>query len=200
MPSSERRPKLSCPQAGPRCQVRRRSRGQSPAEWSAATQSSWMSIEAEMTEHLGYDKHEPAGRNGGNSRNGTRTKTVLTEMGRSRSRCRGTGTARSTRGSCVGGSAGWTVSTSCRCPRGARPRVRSLLLAVRADPSSRTGAWPTCASRSVTASRATRGDHHRRIHLIEGPGRSRHSVISSSTLSVIRESRSPTGRSTWSSG
>jgi putative transposase len=38
-------------------------------------------LEAEMSEHLGYDKHEPAGRDGGNSRNGTRTKTVLTEIG-----------------------------------------------------------------------------------------------------------------------
>lgn len=38
-------------------------------------------LEAELSEHLGYDKHHPAGRNGGNSRNGTRTKTVLTEVG-----------------------------------------------------------------------------------------------------------------------
>jgi transposase-like protein len=38
-------------------------------------------LEAEMSEHLGYDKHDPAGRNRGNSRNGTRTKTVLTEVG-----------------------------------------------------------------------------------------------------------------------
>ena len=38
-------------------------------------------LEAEMTEHLGYDKHDPMGRNGGNSRNGTRTKTVVTEIG-----------------------------------------------------------------------------------------------------------------------
>jgi putative transposase len=38
-------------------------------------------LEAEMTEHLGYDRHDPAGRDGGNSRNGTRTKTVLTEIG-----------------------------------------------------------------------------------------------------------------------
>jgi transposase-like protein len=38
-------------------------------------------LEAEMSEHLGYDKHDPAGRTGGNSRNGTRTKTVLTEIG-----------------------------------------------------------------------------------------------------------------------
>jgi putative transposase len=33
----------------------------------------------EMTEHLGYDKHDPAGAGSGNVRNGTRSKTVLTE-------------------------------------------------------------------------------------------------------------------------
>jgi hypothetical protein len=38
-------------------------------------------LEAEISEHLGYDKHDPAGRNGGNSRNGSRTKTVVTEIG-----------------------------------------------------------------------------------------------------------------------
>jgi transposase-like protein len=38
-------------------------------------------LEVEMTGHLGYDKHDPMGRNGGNSRNGTRSKTVLTELG-----------------------------------------------------------------------------------------------------------------------
>jgi putative transposase len=38
-------------------------------------------LEAEMTEHVGYDKHDSMGRNGGNSRNGTRTKTVFTEIG-----------------------------------------------------------------------------------------------------------------------
>jgi len=38
-------------------------------------------LEAEMSEHLGYDKHDPSGRNRANSRNGTRTKTVLTEVG-----------------------------------------------------------------------------------------------------------------------
>ncbi len=38
-------------------------------------------LEAEMTGHLGYEKHDPAGRDGGNSRNGTRAKTVLTEIG-----------------------------------------------------------------------------------------------------------------------
>jgi putative transposase len=38
-------------------------------------------LEGEITDHLGYDKHDPAGRDGGNSRNGTRAKTVLTDVG-----------------------------------------------------------------------------------------------------------------------
>jgi len=38
-------------------------------------------LEVEMDEHLGYTKHDSAGRNGGNSRNGTRSKTVITEVG-----------------------------------------------------------------------------------------------------------------------
>jgi hypothetical protein len=35
----------------------------------------------EMTGHLGYDKHDPAGRGSGNSRNGMTGKTVLTDIG-----------------------------------------------------------------------------------------------------------------------
>ena len=35
----------------------------------------------EMTAHLGYEKHDPAGRGSGNSRNGTTGKTVLTDAG-----------------------------------------------------------------------------------------------------------------------
>src|SRR5213079_2121098 len=35
----------------------------------------------ELDDHLGYGKHAPAGRNGGNSRNGHRAKTVLTDTG-----------------------------------------------------------------------------------------------------------------------
>jgi transposase-like protein len=38
-------------------------------------------LEEEISRHLGYDRHDPAGRNGGNSRNGVRSKTVLTEIG-----------------------------------------------------------------------------------------------------------------------
>lgn len=37
-------------------------------------------LEVELSEHLGYDKHSRDGRNGGNSRNGTRSKTVLTDV------------------------------------------------------------------------------------------------------------------------
>jgi putative transposase len=36
---------------------------------------------AELSEHLGYEKGDPAGRGSGNSRNGTSAKTVLTEDG-----------------------------------------------------------------------------------------------------------------------
>ena len=39
------------------------------------------SLEGEMDAHLGYTKHDPAGRNSGNSRNGKRSKTVLTQVG-----------------------------------------------------------------------------------------------------------------------
>jgi len=42
-------------------------------------------LEGEMDAHLGYPKHDPAGRDGGNSRNGTRAKTVLTKAGPVRS-------------------------------------------------------------------------------------------------------------------
>lgn len=36
---------------------------------------------AELTEHLGYEKGDPAGRGTGNSRNGVSSKTILTEDG-----------------------------------------------------------------------------------------------------------------------
>ena len=38
-------------------------------------------LDGEITDHLGYDKGDPAGKNGQNSRNGSRAKTVLTEVG-----------------------------------------------------------------------------------------------------------------------
>src|SRR5689334_24085364 len=38
-------------------------------------------LDGELTDHLGYGKHDAEGRDGGNSRNGRRPKTVLTEVG-----------------------------------------------------------------------------------------------------------------------
>jgi len=38
-------------------------------------------LQAELAEHLGYGKHDPAGRGSGNSRNGSTPKTVQTEVG-----------------------------------------------------------------------------------------------------------------------
>ena len=38
-------------------------------------------LEAELTEHVGYAPYDPAGHHSGNSRNGTRSKTVITEIG-----------------------------------------------------------------------------------------------------------------------
>ena len=38
-------------------------------------------LEGEITDHLGYDKHERGGSADGNARNGTRSKTVLTKAG-----------------------------------------------------------------------------------------------------------------------
>jgi putative transposase len=38
-------------------------------------------LDSELTEHLGHDKHDPAAGTWGNSGNGTRPKTVLTQIG-----------------------------------------------------------------------------------------------------------------------
>lgn len=38
-------------------------------------------LEDEITDHLGDEKHDQAGKNNDNSRNGTRAKTVLTDVG-----------------------------------------------------------------------------------------------------------------------
>ena len=39
------------------------------------------SLEDELDDHLGYGKRDPVGRNSGNSRNGKRAKTLLTDAG-----------------------------------------------------------------------------------------------------------------------
>ena len=73
-------------------------------------------LEAELSEHLGYDKHDPAGRNRGDSRNGTRAKTVLTEVGPAWIEVPRTGTAVSSRALCANASAGPAalIRSSCR--------------------------------------------------------------------------------------
>ena len=38
-------------------------------------------LEGEFDDHLGYARHDPAGRDGGNSRNGRRAQAVLTDSG-----------------------------------------------------------------------------------------------------------------------
>jgi putative transposase len=38
-------------------------------------------LEVELTDHLGYEPHDPAGRGSGNSRNGTSRKTLTTDVG-----------------------------------------------------------------------------------------------------------------------
>lgn len=38
-------------------------------------------LDEELTDHLGYERHDPAGRGSGNSRNGTTPKMVLTDIG-----------------------------------------------------------------------------------------------------------------------
>ena len=39
-------------------------------------------MQAEMTEHLGYEKHDPAGHYSGYSRNGKTTKTLKGDFGK----------------------------------------------------------------------------------------------------------------------
>jgi putative transposase len=80
------------------------------------------SLEGELDAHLGYAKHDPAGRDGGNSRNGRRAKTVVTQVGPVEvevPRDRGTARAASSRRSCASARGAWTVWTGsfCRCPR-----------------------------------------------------------------------------------
>src|SRR6516162_2599090 len=43
-------------------------------------------MNAELTNHLGYEKHDPVGNNSGNSRNGTTSKTVKGDFGEDRGR------------------------------------------------------------------------------------------------------------------
>ncbi len=65
---------------------------------------------AELDDHLGYVKGDPAGNGSGNSRNGHYGKTVTTSRGRCGSRSRVTAMPASSRGSWRRGSGGWARS------------------------------------------------------------------------------------------
>ncbi len=73
-------------------------------------------LEGEITDHLGYEKYDVEGRNSGNSRNGNRAKTVLTDVDRSSSRSRGTWSAASSRKSSRSASGAWPGWTRWSCP------------------------------------------------------------------------------------
>jgi transposase-like protein len=73
-------------------------------------------LDAEMAEHLGYDKHDAEGRNGGNSRNGTRSKTMLTEIGPVEIEVPRDRTPASTRRSSARANAAWRASARSSCP------------------------------------------------------------------------------------
>ena len=52
-------------------------------------------MQAELTEHLGYERHDPTGNNSGNSRNGGKTKTLTLKLSRkARRTLRGAGSGR----------------------------------------------------------------------------------------------------------
>ena len=66
----------------------------------------------EMTEYLGYDTHDPAGRGWATAANGVTGKRLLTEIGVSTWRCLVTVTAASARRSCARARPVWTGSTT----------------------------------------------------------------------------------------
>ena len=68
-------------------------------------------LQAELTDHLGYEKGDPGAALRPNSRNGTTPKTVAARSATLRWTSRGTGRARSPRGWCRRAHAGSAVST-----------------------------------------------------------------------------------------
>lgn len=72
-------------------------------------------LSAELTTHLGYEKHDPKGRNSGNSRNGSGKKTVKSttgELALEIPRDRNGATARSSRCWCPNANGGSATSTT----------------------------------------------------------------------------------------
>jgi putative transposase len=76
-------------------------------------------MHAELTHHLGYEKHDPVGKGSGNSRNGTSRRKLKGISERPRSKLLGIATAASNRRSCPAMSAVSRGSTTryCRCTR-----------------------------------------------------------------------------------
>ena len=76
-------------------------------------------MQAEMTAHLGYEKHDAAGHNSGNSRNGAMTKTLKGDFGEMRWRPRAIATAATNRRSSAKARRASPVLTtrSFRCTR-----------------------------------------------------------------------------------
>ena len=78
-------------------------------------------LEGEITDHLGYDKHERGGSVDGNARNGTRTKTVLSKAGPGPGRCPA-GPCRHLRAEdrreAAASGSGRSRTSCCRCRRG----------------------------------------------------------------------------------
>ena|SRR5438105_10366351 len=77
-------------------------------------------LEAEISEHLGYEKHDPVGQHSGNTRNGKNRKTLQGDFGELELRRRGIARARSSRRSWPNGRRAGPVSTTrlSPCTRG----------------------------------------------------------------------------------
>lgn len=76
-------------------------------------------LDGELTHQLGYECHDSAGDNSGNSHNGTTPKIMKGKRGQVRSMCHMTATRSSSRSSSRKGRPGLTVSTrtsSCSMP------------------------------------------------------------------------------------
>src|SRR3954462_15519269 len=69
-------------------------------------------LDAELTDHLGYERGDPAGRGSPNSRNGTTPKTVASEVGPLPLEVPRIGPAASRRGWSPRASAGWPAWTT----------------------------------------------------------------------------------------
>jgi len=73
-------------------------------------------LDGELTDHLGYEKHDPAGKDGGTPATAVGPRRSSPMSGRSRSPYLGTATAASIRRSCASGSDACPGSRTWCCP------------------------------------------------------------------------------------